>query len=94
MLKLIINHSMIYVGCLFIVSHYLGFPLDLPISTVEADPESNVIIRDCSHSGASEPNVPKSLPDFLNDGPIHNRTTLSTESGSIPNSVETTERRV
>ncbi|XP_071859868.1 lethal (3) 04053 [Bombus fervidus] len=75
-------------------SEPLGFPLDLPISTVEPDPESNVIIRDCSHSGASEPNVPKSLPDFLNDGPIHNRTTLSTESGSIPNSAETTERRL
>lgn len=72
----------------------LGFPLDLPISTVDPDSESNVVIRECSHSGTSEANVSKSLPDFLNDGPIHNRTTLSTESGSIPNNVESTERRL
>lgn len=72
----------------------LGFPLDLPVSTTEPDPESNVAVRDCSHSGTNEANVPKSLPDFLNDGPIHNRTTLSTESGSIPNSIESTERRL
>ncbi|XP_006607931.1 uncharacterized protein LOC102681886 [Apis dorsata] len=72
----------------------LGFPLDLPISTTEPDSESNVAVRDCSHSGANEANVPKSLPDFLNDGPIHNRTALSTESGSIPNSIESTERRL
>ncbi|OAD55786.1 Serologically defined colon cancer antigen 3 like protein [Eufriesea mexicana] len=70
------------------------FLLDLPISTAEPDSESNVSVRDCPHSGTSEANVPKSLPDFLNDGPIHNRTTLSTESGSIPNSTESTERRL
>ncbi|XP_017759254.1 PREDICTED: uncharacterized protein LOC108550116 isoform X2 [Eufriesea mexicana] len=72
----------------------LEFLLDLPISTAEPDSESNVSVRDCPHSGTSEANVPKSLPDFLNDGPIHNRTTLSTESGSIPNSTESTERRL
>ncbi|KOC63726.1 Serologically defined colon cancer antigen 3 like protein [Habropoda laboriosa] len=68
-----------------------GFPLDLPISVAEPDPGSNVSIRD---SGTNEGNVSKALPDFLNDGPIHNRTTLSTESGPIPNSAESTERRL
>lgn len=71
-----------------------GFPLDLPISVPDPDPGSDVTVRDCSHSGTSETNVPKSLPDFLNDGPVHNRTTLSTEPGSIPNSAESTERRL
>ena len=85
---------MIYVNCLFMIFYYTGFPLDLPISTVDPDSESNIVIRECSHSGTSEANVSKALPDFLNDGPIHNRTTLSTESGSIPNNVESTERRV
>ncbi|XP_029037716.1 uncharacterized protein LOC114873491 isoform X2 [Osmia bicornis bicornis] len=69
-----------------------GFPLDLPIPVSESHPGSNITTRDCS--GTNEANIPKSLPDFLNDGPIHNRTTLSAESGSIPNSVEPTERRL
>ncbi|XP_034187846.1 lethal (3) 04053 isoform X2 [Osmia lignaria lignaria] len=68
------------------------FPLDLPIPVSESHPGSNITSRDCS--GTNEANIPKSLPDFLNDGPIHNRTTLSGESGSIPNSVEPTERRL
>ncbi|XP_029037726.2 uncharacterized protein LOC114873491 isoform X3 [Osmia bicornis bicornis] len=68
------------------------FPLDLPIPVSESHPGSNITTRDCS--GTNEANIPKSLPDFLNDGPIHNRTTLSAESGSIPNSVEPTERRL
>ena len=68
------------------------FPLDLPIPVSESHPGSNITSRDCS--GTNEANIPKSLPDFLNDGPIHNRTTLSAESGSIPNSVEPTERRL
>ncbi|CAK9833978.1 Endosome-associated-trafficking regulator 1 [Anthophora retusa] len=67
-----------------------GFPLDLPISVSDPDSGSNAI-RD---SGTNEGNVSKSLPDFLNDGPIHNRTTLSTEPGPIPNSAESTERRL
>lgn len=69
-----------------------GFPLDLPIPVSESHAGSNINSRDCS--GTSEANIPKSLPDFLNDGPIHNRTTLSTECGSIPNNIESTERRL
>lgn len=70
----------------------LGFPLDLPIAASESDPGSNIGARDCSET--NETNVPKSLPDFLNDGPIHNRTTVPTDPGPIPNSVESVERRV
>ncbi|XP_003700003.2 lethal (3) 04053 isoform X2 [Megachile rotundata] len=69
-----------------------GFPLDLPIPVSESHPGSTISPRDCP--GTSEANIPKSLPDFLNDGPIHNRTTLSTECGSIPNNIESTERRL
>ncbi|XP_076763413.1 lethal (3) 04053 [Xylocopa sonorina] len=71
-----------------------GFPLDLPISVAEPYPGSDAAVRDCPHSGTTETIIPKSLPDFLNDGPIHNRTTLSTEPGSIPNNAESTERRL
>ncbi|KZC11671.1 PREDICTED: uncharacterized protein LOC107189689 [Dufourea novaeangliae] len=69
-----------------------AFPLDLPILGTESDAGPNVSVRDCA--GPSEANVPKSLPDFLNDGPIHNKTTISTDSGVVPNSVETPERRL
>ncbi|XP_076683306.1 lethal (3) 04053 isoform X2 [Andrena cerasifolii] len=69
-----------------------GFPLDLPIAASESDPGSNIGARDCSET--NEANVPKSLPDFLNDGPIHNRTTVPTDPGPIPNSVESVERRL
>ncbi|XP_043263982.1 uncharacterized protein LOC122404134 [Colletes gigas] len=69
-----------------------GFPLDLPIPGTESVSSSNIAARDCS--GTNETNVPKSLPDFLNDDPIHNRATLSTDSGTIPNSIESIERRV
>ena len=69
-----------------------GFPLDLPIAASEGDAGSNIGARDCSET--NETNVPKSLPDFLNDGPIHNRTTAPTDPGPIPNSVESLERRL
>ncbi|XP_053973241.1 uncharacterized protein LOC128873586 isoform X4 [Hylaeus volcanicus] len=64
-----------------------GFPLDLPIPGTESVTGSDI--------AANETNVSKSLPDFLNDGPIHNRTTLlSIDFGTITNSVEFTERRL
>ncbi|XP_078052730.1 lethal (3) 04053 [Augochlora pura] len=69
-----------------------GFPLDLPILGAEPDSSPNIAARDCSVP--SEGSVPKSLPDFLNDGPIHNKTTVSTDSGSISNNIDSTERRL
>ncbi|XP_076659283.1 lethal (3) 04053 [Halictus rubicundus] len=69
-----------------------GFPLDLPILGAESESGLNVAARDCP--GPSEASVPKSLPDFLNDGPIHNKTTISTDSGPVSNSVDSTEIRL
>ena len=71
----------------------LGFPLDLPI----AASEWRCWFECWSERTAPKrmkTNVPKSLPDFLNDGPIHNRTTAATDPGPISNSVESLERRV
>ncbi|XP_076238097.1 lethal (3) 04053 isoform X2 [Calliopsis andreniformis] len=69
-----------------------GFPLDLPIALSEPDPDSNSTVRNTS--GTNETDVPKSLPDFLNDGPIHNRTASPADSESVPNSTEPTKRRL
>lgn len=70
-----------------------GFPLDLPLPPVNESPSvSNTPARVCSV--ADEPSVPKSLPDFLSDGLIHNRTALSLDSGTAPNISEDTERRL
>ncbi|XP_053973238.1 uncharacterized protein LOC128873586 isoform X1 [Hylaeus volcanicus] len=77
-------HIYLYV---YIIFYHSGFPLDLPIPGTESVTGSDI--------AANETNVSKSLPDFLNDGPIHNRTTLlSIDFGTITNSVEFTERRL
>lgn len=64
------------------------FPFDLPF------PNSNLSIntttRDDLPSGG-EANIHKSLPDFLSDGPIHNR---STDPEPIVSMAESTERRL
>ncbi|XP_076380447.1 lethal (3) 04053 isoform X1 [Megalopta genalis] len=76
-----------------------GFPLDLPILGTEPDSSPNIAaqvaqLANLASSGPSEASVPKSLPDFLNDDPIHNKTTISTGSGPISNSIDSTERRL
>ncbi|XP_043492839.1 uncharacterized protein LOC122518161 [Polistes fuscatus] len=60
----------------------------------EPEVSNNVVTRDCTPT--TDSNVPKLLPDFLNDGPIHSRTNLSNDIGSNsqPNMVESTERRL
>lgn len=67
---------------------FIEFPFDLPF------PNSNLSIntttRDDLPSGG-EANIHKSLPDFLSDGPIHNR---STDPEPIVSMAESTERRV
>ncbi|XP_017882764.1 uncharacterized protein LOC108626544 [Ceratina calcarata] len=70
-----------------------GFPLDLPISANETNSDANAAVRDCcSHPGTSEEaNVPKSLPDFLNDGPIRNR---AADSENVQDISESTVQRI
>ncbi|KAI4480899.1 hypothetical protein M0804_009996 [Polistes exclamans] len=60
----------------------------------EPEVSNNVVTRDCTPT--TDSNVPKLLPDFLNDGPIHSRTNLSNDIGSNsqPNMVESTDRRL
>ncbi|XP_015186605.1 PREDICTED: uncharacterized protein LOC107071803 [Polistes dominula] len=60
----------------------------------EPEVSNNVVTRDCTPT--TDSNLPKLLPDFLNDGPIHSRTNLSNDIGSNsqPNMVESTERRL
>ncbi|KAL2716321.1 uncharacterized protein V1478_013997 [Vespula squamosa] len=60
----------------------------------EPEISNNVVTRDCTPTNDSS--VPKLLPDFLNDGPIHSRTNLSNDIGSNSqsNMVESTERRL
>lgn len=53
----------------------------------------NVTTRDGGSSGG-ETSVHKSLPDFLSDGPIHNRTTMPTDPEPASNMAESAERRV
>lgn len=69
----------------------MGFPLDLPISTGDGSSgNSNSMDR----SPATDANVPKSLPDFLSDGPIRNRVAPQPESPAVSNSNEPLDRRV
>jgi len=67
-----------------------GFPFDLPLPFPDANPSINASARDDLPSGG-EASVHKSLPDFLSDGPIHNR---STDSEPTANMAESTERRL
>lgn len=65
-----------------------GFPLDLPFP--DSNPSISTIARDDPPSGG-EASVHKSLPDFLSDGPIHNR---SSDSEPTANMAESTETRL
>ncbi|XP_011166235.1 uncharacterized protein LOC105200392 [Solenopsis invicta] len=67
-----------------------GFPFDLPLPFPDSNPNINSIARDDLPSGG-ETSVHKSLPDFLSDGPIHNRSTDSVPTASM---AESTERRL
>ncbi|XP_035733804.1 uncharacterized protein LOC118446812 [Vespa mandarinia] len=68
--------------------------LESPSDSGEPEISNNVVTRDCTPTNDSS--VPKLLPDFLNDGPIHSRTNLSNDIGSNSqsNMVESTERRL
>ncbi|XP_012528357.1 uncharacterized protein LOC105832183 isoform X2 [Monomorium pharaonis] len=66
-----------------------GFPFDLPLPFPNSNPNVSAT-RDDFPSGG-ETNIHKSLPDFLSDGPIHNRSTDSEPTVSI---TESTERRL
>lgn len=68
-----------------------GFPFDLPLPFAESNPNVNATTRDSSLPG-SETSVHKSLPDFLSDGPIYNRSTDSEPTGA--SMIESTERRL
>ncbi|KAG7197385.1 hypothetical protein KM043_018491 [Ampulex compressa] len=69
-----------------------GFPLDLPIPLAEPDSNVNIATRDCPVT--NDASVPKSLPDFLSDGPIHNRTSLSVDPGPSSNIGDSIERQL
>ncbi|KAK2588241.1 hypothetical protein KPH14_004271 [Odynerus spinipes] len=75
-------------------SDSVGFPFDLPLPLAEPESSNNVVTRDCTPT--TDSNVPKLLPDFLNDGPIHSRTNLSNDIGSNSQSdmAESAERRL
>ncbi|XP_012268711.2 uncharacterized protein LOC105693398 isoform X2 [Athalia rosae] len=60
-------------------SRPVGFPFDLQLPPAE-DNNSNTGGSVRSGSQTGEADVTKSLPDFLSDGPIHNRTGLPNES--------------
>lgn len=64
-----------------------GFPFDLPLPVSQSNSNTN------AQNGlpGSDTSVHKSLPDFLNDGPIHNK---STDPEPIANMTESAERRV
>ncbi|KYM97601.1 PREDICTED: uncharacterized protein LOC108778385 [Cyphomyrmex costatus] len=66
------------------------FPLDLPLIFADSNPNINTTTRGDLPPG-SEANVHKSLPDFLSDGPIHNR---SSDSELTTSMAESTERRL
>ena len=72
---------------------FAGFPFDLQVPAAESNfalNESNP--EDCPANNIP-PNVTKSLPDFLNDGPIRNRGDLpSDRAGSSSNDL--TDMRV
>ncbi|XP_011876368.1 PREDICTED: uncharacterized protein LOC105566740 isoform X2 [Vollenhovia emeryi] len=67
-----------------------GFPFDLPLLFPDSNPSANASTRD-DLQPAGEASVHKSLPDFLSDGPIHNR---STDSEPTAGMTESTERRL
>ncbi|EFN62564.1 Serologically defined colon cancer antigen 3-like protein [Camponotus floridanus] len=67
------------------------FPFDLPLPFAESNPNVNAITRDGNLPG-SETSVHKSLPDFLSDGPIYNRSADSEPTGA--SMIESTERRL
>lgn len=69
---------------------FIGFPFDLPLPFPNSNPNINATTRDDLPSGG-ETSIHKSLPDFLSDGPIHNRSTDSEPTASM---AESTERRV
>jgi len=66
------------------------FPFDLPLPLPESNPSVNATARD-GPPPVNETNVHKSLPDFLSDGPIHNR---STDPEPVASIAESGERRV
>lgn len=68
-----------------------GFPFDLPLPFAESNPNGNATTRDGALPG-SEASVHKSLPDFLSDGPIYNRSADPEPAGA--SMTESTERRV
>ncbi|XP_018317943.1 uncharacterized protein l(3)04053 [Mycetomoellerius zeteki] len=67
-----------------------GFPFDLPVPFPDSNPSINTTARGDLPSGG-EANVHKSLPDFLSDGPIHNRSSDSEPTASM---AESTEKRL
>lgn len=69
---------------------FTGFPFDLPVPFPDSNPSINTTARGDLPSGG-EANVHKSLPDFLSDGPIHNRSSDSEPTASM---AESTEKRV
>lgn len=69
---------------------FAEFPFDLPLPLSESNPSSNATARD-GPPPVSETNVHKSLPDFLSDGPIHNR---ATDPEPVAGIAESGERRV
>ncbi|KAL6434677.1 hypothetical protein ACFW04_006187 [Cataglyphis niger] len=68
-----------------------GFPFDLPLPFAESNPNVNATTRDGNLPG-SETSVHKSLPDFLSDGPIYNRSADPEPTGA--NMTESAERRL
>ncbi|XP_046744926.1 uncharacterized protein LOC124410519 isoform X1 [Diprion similis] len=71
----------------------VGFPFDLQLPLVEANVgNANGALRNSSQT--SETEVTKSLPDFLSDGPIHNRTSLPVENCHSPGSPEQINQRL
>lgn len=68
-----------------------GFPFDLPVPFAESNPNVNATTRDGNLPG-SETSVHKSLPDFLSDGPIYNRSADPESTGA--SMAESTERRL
>ncbi|XP_072742684.1 uncharacterized protein L(3)04053 isoform X1 [Anoplolepis gracilipes] len=68
-----------------------GFPFDLPLPFAESNSNVNATTRDRDGTlPGSEATVHKSLPDFLSDGPIYNRSTDPEPIGVT----ESTDRRL
>lgn len=60
-----------------------SFPLDLP---VQATNERDLNLQDRDRLTSRDNNIPKSLPDFLSDGPILNRVVAPQQEPSITSS--------